>query len=68
VAEKSLLVGAQLNGAGGATAHAVPVLSPDTQQYAVALCGYLTEHLTLIPDMTWREVTEDVRCPQCTED
>ena len=64
---RPLFVAGEIDAARPPTAHAMPDLGGDARRFGVALCGIPAEHLALVPDLTWAEVSDASRCPDCRQ-
>jgi len=50
----------------GTAHHLMPLgLSEDMARFGIAECGYPAEHLTLLHELNWSQVTPDRRCANC---
>ena len=47
------------------TAHAIPPTMAKLGPYGVTRCGFPVEHLVVVPDLSWTQVTPDHRCAHC---
>lgn len=63
----SYVVAAEVDSATDLRAHVLLNLGDLTHLYGVALCGFLAEYLTGVPDLDWEQVNLGSRCEHCQE-